>query len=199
MSEPSLRTFVAIQPPAEVIENILNLQLGLKTALATKEIRWVGPKQIHLTLKFIGNVPANSLNEIKHFIRSACAGIPTFTLSAENLGVFPDVRRPQVLWAGLGGDVAVCKHLQQNIERHTTRWSQPESKPFHPHLTLARLKDLRPSGARGLAAQLHSHTAAHFGSWLVDSVYLMESKLSSDGAEHFPLAQFALGSQSCVL
>jgi len=199
MSAPHLRTFIAIHPIQRILDNVTNVQRELKTALAANEIRWVDPKQIHLTLKFLGNVPAGSIGEIEQAIRSACAGIPAFTLSAEGLGVFPDERRPQVLWAGLGGDVGMCQQLQRNIEHQTARWSQPESKPFHPHLTLARLKDLRPNNARELASRLHSYAAAHFGSWMVNSVWLMESKLSSAGAEHFPLAQITLGSQSCAL
>jgi len=66
-------------------------------------------------------------------------------------------------------------------------------------LTLARLKNLRPQEARELAAQVEAHIATRFGTWRVDSVFLMESKLSSEGAAHFPLAKIALGSQCCVV
>ena len=199
MSGPPLRTFIAVHPIQRILDKVTNVQQELKTVLAAKEIRWVNPKQIHLTLKFLGNVPAGSIGEIESAIRSAGTGMPAFTLSAEGLGVFPDERRPQVLWAGLGGEVAVCQQLQLKIECQTARWSQPESKPFYPHLTLARLKNLRTDEARELTSRLHSHAAAHFGSWMVNYVWLMESRLSSAGAEHFPLAQITLGSQCCAL
>jgi 2'-5' RNA ligase len=190
-----IRAFVAINLPVEVRANLAELQRELKSALPGDGVRWTKPEQIHLTLKFLGDITANSLEDLKVAIQRACEGITPFSLRMESLGVFPDSQKPRVIWTDVNGDADILRRLQEQIERETGAWRETEQRTFQPHLTLARVRSLKPDGAAVLREKIRAHTATQFGSWHIGQIDLTQSKLSSAGAEHSQLAGFPLGAK----
>lgn len=187
-----IRAFIAINLPEEVRANLAQLQRHLKSALPGDGFRWTKPEQIHLTLKFLGDIAVDSVADLQAALQRACAGIAPFTLRAESLGVFPDSQRPRVVWVEARGDTAVLRSLQEQVEQATTAWREPEPRPFQAHLTLARVRKLKPPATETLRLNLREQQGEFFGSWRVARVDLMQSKLSAAGAEYFQLANFPL-------
>lgn len=158
-------------------------------------IQWANPAGIHLTLKFLGNIPPAAVAPLLESLTPAAAAQPPFTLKLSTLGTFPRRRHPRVLWAGVGGDTDALSNLQKSIETALTALSYPpESRPFQPHLTLGRPR-------RGLADTQLSRIAAAISNiapppseiWQVSSVELIQSELHSTGARYTVLGAAALG------
>jgi RNA 2',3'-cyclic 3'-phosphodiesterase len=187
-----IRTFIAVNLPADVLTRIGQVQSELKLAARSGAVRWAAPEQIHLTLKFLGDIASASLPELEAALRRACVGIGPFELRAEGLGGFPDLRRPRVLWAGIAGDLSSLHALQENVVRETEAWGKPEERVFHAHLTLGRIKDYNPRGLRELAARIESMPAPQLGCWQVTELHLMRSELSPDGSCYTCLAEISL-------
>jgi 2'-5' RNA ligase len=188
----SIRAFIALPLPAEAKAATAVAQRELKSALRGGWLRWTPPEQIHLTLRFLGDIPAGDVPALAEALRRACAGCAPFDLHAGGLGVFPDARRPRVLWLGLGGQLDALRELQARIERETAAWGEPEDREFHAHLTLARLKNAPPAAARQVAQSLAQAKATNLAAWRADHLELMRSELSPAGARHSVLGTVAL-------
>ncbi len=177
-----VRSFIAIELPEEVKVGLAQLQAQLKSG-EPSSVKWVDPFSIHLTLKFLGNVAVDKVGEITKAIEEAAQGIPPFHLKVKSLGAFPNLRRVQVVWVGINGEVNKLNQLQQRIESNLSPLGfTPESRPFAPHLTLARLRDQASSDERQRLGQLIDGTkfeAAH--TIKVDSINLMRSQLTREG------------------
>jgi 2'-5' RNA ligase len=114
-------------------------------------------------------------------------------LRADGLGCFPHARNPRVLWVGLLGDLDRLEELHARVEEQTRNWSARDAaRPFQPHLTIARVKDLRLADRRRLGEKIAAHARVSLGGWRVDRVDLMQSILSPHGAEYECLGAFAL-------
>ena len=190
----SIRAFIAVNLPDDVLDRVGQVQAELKPAARGGAVRWAAAGQIHLTLKFLGNIASASLPELEAALHRAGAGINPFELRAEGLGGFPDLQRPRVLWAGLAGELSSLHALQTNVLRETEAWGKPEERAFHAHLTLGRVKDCRPRELRELLAKIESMPAPQLGRWLVNEIHLMRSELSPDGSRYTCLARIALAS-----
>ena len=178
-----VRSFIAIELPSELKQALVQLQNQLKAG-AQHWIKWVDPYGIHLTLKFLGNVSVEILPGITRAMEKAADGIPPFHLEVKELGAFPNLKRVQVVWIGLGGEVDKLSQLQQQIESNLVSLGfAAESRPFVPHLTLARLREQVPPGERQKFGQLIASIkldAVH--SIHVDAIRLMRSQLTREGA-----------------
>ena len=130
-------------------------------------------------------------------MRQAAAGTPPFTLTVEGLGVFPNWRRPQVIWIGIGGETETLLQLQTQIEQAmATLDFEPENRPFHPHLTLGRVN--RRAGAqyrRQLGEALQSYAVPLLGQLHVQEVSLMRSQLNPKGAIYTRIAAYPLAAE----
>lgn len=184
-----VRTFVAIHPPLEVLERVVEFQQELKSRLCGGGIRWAHADQVHLTLRFLGDVPATDLSEIEAAVRQGCEPFNPIHLQAVGTGCFPDVRRPRVLWVGLRGDLEPLHRLHSSIEEATARWGEREDREFHPHLTLGRIKQPDRRLADALAHRLGQSRDLVFGGWKATSAALMRSELSPSGARYTRLAE----------
>ena len=178
-----VRSFIAIELPEGLKQELTQLEAQLKLG-KQPWVKWVDPYSIHLTLKFLGNIAADRIGEITRAMEEAAQGIPPFHLEVKDLGVFPNLRRVQVAWVGIGGEVDKLGQLQQRIESNLVPLGfAPESRPFTPHLTLARLRDWAPLDERQRFGQLIASTkfeAIH--SIKVDAINLMRSQLTREGA-----------------
>jgi 2'-5' RNA ligase len=189
-----LRLFAAINLPDNVKTALDECQRGLASIITSASVRWT--RHPHLTLKFLGDIEEGSASEIEMALSKSCRGIAPFQLSANGLGCFPTARSPRVIWAGIGGELAPLLALQKRINEETVKWAEPESREFTPHLTLARLKDLRRREAQTIAGFIEGNKRLEFGQWRVDQLDLMRSVLSREGAIYTCLGSIDLSQRS---
>jgi 2'-5' RNA ligase len=177
-----VRCFIAIELPEGVKRGLRELQAQLK-AESLAPVKWVDPNNIHLTLKFLGNVAAGRIDEIGQAMTNAVRGTSPLSLEVKELGVFPNPRRVQVVWVGLGGEVEKLAALQQRIESGLEKLGfAPENRRFTPHLTLARLRDRATPQEREKLGQLIAETEFDATqSFTADSVKLIKSQLTPEG------------------
>lgn len=178
-----IRTFIAISVPEQVKERISDLQRKLKTRGG--DVKWVRPKSMHLTLKFLGDVEESRIDTIAETVREAVITQKPFTISVSGTGVFPHPGRPRVLWVGVeqGGETLI--HLAEKIDRSCAALGfKPEKRKFSAHLTLGRVK----SGKR-IDEILRDMQAAEFqgGSFPAEQIVVMKSELKPEGAQYTPL------------
>lgn len=185
------RLFIALSVPEPLQQDWHRWQRSAQRHLP-EGLRWTPPHQLHLTLRFLGDVACQQVAELAEAFQRACAAVPPFTLAFQNLGCFPSPERPRVLWAGLGGDLTRLCTLQQRILAETRRWGQTEDRPFVAHLTLARIRDGSPAARHGLGKHLARLPSLPAGSWSVEVVILYRSQLQPGGAVHTELARCAL-------
>ena len=177
-----VRSFIAIELPDAVKRSLRELQAQLKSG-SSAPAKWVDPNNIHLTLKFLGNVAADRLDEIASAMAEAVQGTSSLSLEVKELGVFPNPRRVQIVWVGLSGEVERLSRLQQSIESNLKKLGfPPENRRFTPHLTLARLRDRATPQERERLGQLIAETEPDAApSFSVDSLKLMKSQLTPEG------------------
>ncbi len=184
----SARCFVAAPLPAAVSACCAAAIDALQPR--APKTRWAKPAQLHLTLRFFGNVTRGALPDLEAAIRAGAAGHAPFALRTADLGMFGSARRPRVLWLGLAGDVEALGVLHQAIDDACAPLGfARETRPFHPHLTLGRVKPGRqPSPPDWLEAIASPPTVG----WTVDAVHLYESTLHPAGSRHTILAVCSL-------
>jgi 2'-5' RNA ligase len=176
------RSFIAIELPTELEQELARLETHLKTG-NQPWVKWVKPDSIHLTLKFLGKIAAGTTAAITEAIEKSARGIEPFRLKVEGLGAFPSIKRVQVAWVGISGEVADLIRLQKRLESNLTPLGfTPESRPFTPHLTLARLKKHAPLNERQEFGKLITSTNFQTGSIEVKEISLMKSQLTQTGA-----------------
>ncbi len=177
-----IRSFIAIELSDELKQKLSQLEARLNAA-GIYGVRWVNPESIHLTLKFLGDIAADRTEEITSVMEDSVRGVSRFRLVVEGLGAFPNLRRVQVAWVGLGGDTEVLKSLQRKIESNLEPLGFPaEKRDFTPHLTLARVNNRASPDDRKKLGKLISETDFTSVTLEVDSVNLMKSQLTRQGA-----------------
>ena len=185
----SIRTFIAIELPSEVKTLLDNVQQGLKTL--PLKAKWVRTQNIHLTLKFLGNIDPANIEDIGRAMADAAGDSAPFTLTVGGIGFFPGVKRPRVVWAGLGGETDILFDLQRRLAQLLAAIGYPQEKrPFKAHLTLGRIRQAIDSGTIGRAMQDYSSLGElHF---TADRIILFRSDLKPSGAVYTPLKQTEL-------
>jgi 2'-5' RNA ligase len=196
MSEKPVRTFVAVELDDLVRQGLSEVQDKLQRQLGNRWVRWVRPEGIHLTLNFLGNVPAGRLDAIEEALAHACRGLGPSVVRPGGLGCFPNPRRPRVVWVGLTGDVPALLALQKATTRALEDLGfSPESRAYSPHLTLGRVRQEVSGGDRAVIGTCVEKTATlHLNAIRVETVSLMRSDLSPQGAQYHRLAGFPLES-----
>ena len=192
-SATGIRTFIAIPLSHEARRQLSDAIRSLGSEIPSG-VRWVDPEAIHLTLKFLGDIDPALVEDLLRAMEQAASGSLPFQLHLDGLGVFPNQRRPRVLWAGLGGDLDALGALQEKLEAAMSGLNFPrERRTFNPHLTLGRVRD----GVSAVARQ-HVGAVVAMGSldgadiWPVNAVHLMRSNLTPDGAVYFSLGSVSL-------
>jgi 2'-5' RNA ligase len=195
LSSERLRLFVAIAIPERVRNEMAAIQRELKP-LALGDVRWTNAEQLHLTLKFLGNVPASSVEAVKQSLAEACAGVRAFHLRAEGIGFFPNERQPRVVWVGFEGDGNVLADLQTRVERRLAPFvEKPGAEKFLAHATLGRFQKYRRHKTEKLLPRARALANHVFGEWRVENAGLFRSELSPDGARHSVVAVFPFGAK----
>jgi len=192
-----IRTFVAIELDDALKAGLRQVQEQLKSANVSRIGRWVSPDSVHLTFKFLGNVPVGRVEEIAQAIKRACASFAPFSISLAAAGCFPNARRPRVIWVGIGGDVEPLKRLQRSVDSELSNIGfAVEKRRFHPHLTLARIRDrARPREREAMGELISTAKLDASVSMTVREISLMRSDLQPSGAVYTCLAAIALGNE----
>lgn len=179
----TIRTFIAIELDAALRAALAELQSELKRAPLARLGRWVDPNGIHLTLKFLGNVPANRLPELRQALHRAAREVEPFELTLAGLGCFSP-KQPRVIWVGVQDPSGALGRLQCAVERETGIIGFPaEDRPFSPHLTLARVRDQANGRERAdLGAWVKARQVGQLATMRVAEVALMRSDLRPSGA-----------------
>jgi 2'-5' RNA ligase len=183
-----MRLFIAIAIPAEIKTALAALQNDLRRAGA--EVSWTRPENIHLTLKFLGEIAEQQSNELAAACADTAVQFQPFTLSLNQPGVFPNARQPRVLWAGLAGEIETARQLQLQLEQRLSASGVARAdKPFQPHLTIGRVKSGKNARQLVALADLHELPALSFA---VREIVLMKSELHPAGARYTALANAPL-------
>lgn len=183
-----IRAFVALRLPDEVERQTSAAveALSVSSQAAGLKVSWTHDP--HLTLLFLGMVEVHHLPDLAADLARACNGVSPLLLSLGEIGAFPSRKRPSVIWLGMGGDVAGLTSLQKKISACAKYGSSHESRGYHPHVTLARVKDSH--GARLMEAvepSAFSTSALPF-----DAVELIRSQVSPKGSVYTTLATIPL-------
>lgn len=135
-----MRTFIAIPLPPEVRALLDEMQKTLRSF--GTNVKWTAIPSIHLTLKFLGEIEPASLPRLVESLGAATASERPFALRLHGLGGFPNLHSPRVIWCGLDGELPTLESLQKEVEMACVDAGfPPEERPFHPHLTLGRVRD----------------------------------------------------------
>jgi len=188
-----IRSFIAIELPEEVREGLARLRKELERD-EHKFVKWVAPGGLHLTLKFLGNIPSKRVTEIYEAIAEAAQGISPFHLEISGLGAFPSLRQARVFWVGIGGEVDKLSKLQQNIDSALAVLGfAKEERPFVPHLTLARIRPGASPLERRRFGELVDSTIFEDKYHIeVEAISLMRSQLTPVGAVYTRLSAVEL-------
>ncbi|MFH0911836.1 MAG: RNA 2',3'-cyclic phosphodiesterase [Planctomycetota bacterium] len=179
-----MRLFVALDL-SEAVRSALGREVERLRAFCPR-IRWTSLRNLHVTVKFLGEVQEHELPSLCDALEGAAGEAAPFSLEVAGLGCFPDLRRPRVVWAGCGSGSEEASALAGRVEEATAALGfERESRRYSPHVTLARVKF--PPEARGLAATLEAHRAAAFGEVDVEALTLYLSELARGGVEYTPL------------
>jgi 2'-5' RNA ligase len=185
----SIRSFIALELPQEMGAGLERVTGRLRSAAG--EVRWVKTKDIHLTLKFLGEVEEERLPELIGCIEGCLRGIPPFSIAVRDLGAFPSDHSPQVIWIAAADESGSLAGMQRSLEDGLACIGfKKEKRPFSAHFTLGRLKSPRGKEAvrRGLA-ELHNTDC---GSFTAGAVSLFKSDLNPSGPVYTVLKSFSL-------
>ena len=189
--EPSLRLFVACELPADVRAALEAIQRELR-ARGGERLRYVRSQGIHVTLKFLGEVPRSRVAAIQEALATAVPALPGLRLRPAALGTFGGRQRLRVIWIGLEGDTQRLAELASRVEEALERLGFPrERRPFAAHLTLARVREsATPEERAGLAQAVEGCPLPDMPEFIVERVSLMQSTLEPGGAVYRRLAAF---------
>jgi len=181
-----LRAFIAIELPEPVKEALGALSRRLQRP--GERVTWVRTERIHLTLRFLGEIDQEAIVKLSAILSDAYAGMAPFALSVKGVGAFPNVRRPSVIWAGIGPVDGVQAAHDAAEQAARTIGLPVENKAFRPHLTLARIRDRRAASA--LTARLEAERGFVGGEFTVGRVSLFSSELTPKGPIYRRLGEF---------
>jgi len=187
VSEAQIRLFVALELPAAVRAALGEIEARLRPT-AGSNVRWTDPNGIHLTLKFIGEIPTKQVEAIRSALAGIRAARPVET-AFRGIGWFPNARRPRVFWAGVEGGAnlaALAAEIEGALE---PLGIARESREFQPHLTLARIKS--DDGLDGLRREVERLGAPEFGRATYAEFDLMQSTLNRGGSIYTRIERFS--------
>lgn len=184
------RVFCAIEIPSLTRHRVLHHITKLRESVPDVRASWSRENSVHLTLKFFGEIPEALVNNLGTAISRAVSGVGPFPILIANSGVFPQRCDPRVLWIGVTDLKAQLSNLHQRLETEFEKEGFPrDTRAFHPHLTLARIRNQR--GARDIA-RIHEELSFPPEEITVTELLLIRSELSSKGSKYTTISTHAL-------
>ena len=185
----TMRTFIAIEIPEIIRKRIADFQEELRGARAS--VSWTKPQNIHVTLKFLGDVEESNLSGIVEAVKETALPNKVFTIEVAGQGGFPSMRRPRVLWVGIGRGSKELKQVAEMLEERLEPLGfESEKRKYTPHLTIGRVKS---QSNIGKMADIIGRTSIAAGSFSAKKIVIMKSILHPTGAIYTPYAQISLG------
>jgi RNA 2',3'-cyclic 3'-phosphodiesterase len=182
----TIRSFIAIELPQGIMASLKTVQDEMKSKAF--KVKWVRPENIHLTLKFLGNIDAADTAKISGAMRNAVRNQKPFVLVARGAGVFPGIRRPKVVWVGLSGRTRSLVDLQGALDANLADIGYPkEPRPFKGHLTIGRIK--RAPDSKTVAEMLQARAGFVSDEFKVNQICLFKSTLHPTGAVYSKLQE----------
>jgi 2'-5' RNA ligase len=191
MGNEQWRVFCAIEIPEPVRETVLRHIANLKEGVPDAKASWSRDANLHLTLKFLGEIPHSSVEDISTAASRAVTGLAPFSIRLEQTGVFPKQGKPRVLWIGINDSSEKLIELHTHLEDESAKAGfVKDDRAFHPHLTIARLR--QPRHARILAV---AHRELEFlpAEIAVAELLVIRSELSSEGSKYTVVSRHPLG------
>ena len=178
-----LRSFIAIKIPVEIQSAIAHSTAPLQKTLPKPLVRWVASQNLHLTLKFLGDVSPANLERLVDVLKTEAAAHEPFSMSVGGLGAFPTPRRARVIWIGLEAPAGLAA-LQHGVEAVAARLGYgPEERPFSPHLTIGRVgQSVSAADLQRIRTALEAIAVGALGTVRVDAIHIFKSDLQPGGA-----------------
>lgn len=177
-----MRTFIAIDFSPEIIRKIDEIINYFKSQTPEKALKWVAPQNLHLTIKFLGEVPENKIEQIKTLINQALVDVQTFEIGVDGLGMYPKPQTPRVVWLGIKGSEPlkeIHKKLNSQLQIADVR---PDNRRFSPHLTIARVRrNADKRTVQEIGQTLSKFKVDTLGKCIIDHIVLYKSDLTSKG------------------
>lgn len=187
-----VRTFIAVEAPAEVRQ--AGEKLIRKFSKVVENARWVKTENIHVTMKFLGDVEDRELHAVCQAAAAAAASVDPFTIASRGIGAFPNVARPNTLWMGVNDEAQQLQRLHAAVENAMGELRFPfESRRYQGHLTLGRLRS-DPDVIDQLQKLVDNHAGSEFGVIPVDELIIYSSELDREGPTHNVIGRCSLGS-----
>lgn len=175
----SMRAFIAFKLPDRIQVFIREIQKELKQR--GLKLKWVLPENVHLTLKFLGDIPGDRIDLIETAIKASAEGLRPISLFAAGIGVFPNASRPRVVWIGIDGEIGILKGFQRKLDENLEHLGfQAEARTYKGHLTIGRVRKAPdPEKLKTAIRDFFDYTTEPFH---VDEVILFQSDLKPEGA-----------------
>jgi RNA 2',3'-cyclic 3'-phosphodiesterase len=186
------RLFIAAELPAYIKAALVAMQNRLRQG--NPPVTWVAPEAMHLTLRFLGETSIERLPGLGAALKTALAQHPAIRLGLSCAGSFPNDRRPSVVWAGVGGEIAALARAQAAIEAAVSDLDfKPETRPFRAHLTLGRMRrEAKPDQQQRFGDAIRSLTPTPALEWTVERIVLFRSELRREGPIYTEIADCRL-------
>ena len=189
-----VRSFIAIDLPDSLFGQLERVSDNLQELLEGMPIRWIAVPNIHLTLKFLGDVSEKNIPMIKEILKTEAASHKHFEISVGGFGVFPNFTRPRVIWVGVEAPDEL-ENLQRRIDVETARLGYvPDRRKYNPHLTLGRVsRNANPKEVRSISAVLRKQRVGFLGAVRISEVNLFRSDLGPRGAVYTKMFTAPIG------
>lgn len=191
-----LRAFIAIELSTSLQDAIQTATSSLRSTLGADVVRWTPIRNIHLTLKFLGDVSPANIDILKQMLTRESAQYSAFDMSVEGIGSFPTPKRPRILWVGLNAPASLPS-IARNIETASAKLGYPtEERGFSPHLTIGRVRqNASTTDLQKIRAALDETTVGNLGMARIDAINLYKSDLQPGGSVYTRLFSAPLGKQ----
>jgi RNA 2',3'-cyclic 3'-phosphodiesterase len=190
-----VRTFIGVHLDDSLVDRIEDLIMELRRKPGGEAARWVAGHNVHLTVKFLGDVESDALPAISDAVATAVAEMPPVAIEVAGLGCFPNTQRPRIVWAGLRGELNALNAMQQAVEDALEPLGhEREARPFSPHLTIARVnRRATPGETAALGRTIADYGPVSLGSMQVTTVSVIRSDLRPEGPAYTDLSVAPLG------
>lgn len=178
----TIRTFIAVDFPLEIKEKIAEITAYFQTKLPPAQIKWVEPDHMHLTLKFMGETPLDKLVQIKQSIHQVVSGFPSFKIEIKALGMYPNAKRPRVIWLGINDEnnlILLHNQLDQALKGEGIK---SDRRPLSPHLTIGRVRrNADQESVMQIGKILSQFKIGSLGCIKIDEIVYYQSVLTPQG------------------
>lgn len=183
-----MRTFIAADFPTDILTKAGKITADLKHQLPGGAIRWVSTDKMHLTIKFIGEIPKNKIDRVKDLMTNILSDQHSFNIGIQNMGTYPHINNPRVIWLGITQGAPLLEIHKKLDEALTDLKVRSDRRKYSPHMTLARVRrDTDRDTVREIGDILSQFKVDSLGTITISEITLYKSNLTSQGPEYTPL------------